>query len=60
MPISKAHLFGRDEIRAAEVALQIQGKAGERQVPDVNLGVSTGFGGCLWTDTMAYGKKKPA
>ncbi len=46
-------------IRAAEVALQIQGKAEQRQVPDVNLGVSTGFGGCLWTDTIAYGKKKP-
>ncbi len=46
-------------IRCAEVALQIQGKAGERQVPDVNLGVGTGFGGCGWTDMLAYGKKKP-
>ena len=46
-------------IRCAEVALQIQGKAGERQVPDVNLGIATGFGGCLWTDMLAYGRKKP-
>ncbi len=46
-------------IRCAEVVLQIQGKAGERQVPDVNLGIGTGFGGCGWTDMLAYGKKKP-
>ena len=46
-------------IRCAEIALQIMGKAGDRQVPDVNLGVATGFGGCLWTDLLAYGKKKP-
>jgi acetyl-CoA C-acetyltransferase len=46
-------------IRAAEVAIQIQGKGGERQVPDVNLGVSTGFGGNWWTDIIAFGKKKP-
>lgn len=46
-------------IRCAEVALQIQGKAGERQVPDVELGVATGFGGCYWTDMLAFGKKKP-
>jgi acetyl-CoA C-acetyltransferase len=46
-------------IRCAEAALQIQGKAGERQVPDVNLAIATGFGGCLWTDMLAYGKKKP-
>lgn len=46
-------------IRCAEVALQIQGKAGERQVPDVNLAVATGFGGCWWTDLLAFGRKKP-
>jgi acetyl-CoA C-acetyltransferase len=46
-------------IRCAEAALQIQGKAGQRQVPDVNLAIATGFGGCLWTDILAYGKKKP-
>ncbi len=46
-------------IRFAEVALQIQGKAEARQVPDVKLGVSTGFGGCYWTDMIALGKDKP-
>ncbi|MBU2489624.1 MAG: thiolase family protein [Proteobacteria bacterium] len=46
-------------IRCAEVALQVMGKAGDRQVPDVNLGVSTGFGGCFWTDILLHGKKKP-
>jgi acetyl-CoA C-acetyltransferase len=46
-------------IRSAEAALQIQGKADKRQVPDVNLAIATGFGGCLWTDMLAYGKNKP-
>ena len=46
-------------IRCAEIALQIQGKAGDRQVPDVELGVATGFGGCFWTDMLAFGKNKP-
>ena len=46
-------------IRCAEVALQIQGKAGARQVPDAKVGVSTGFGGCYWTDMVALGKNKP-
>ena len=47
-------------IRVAEVTLQIQGKADKRQVPDVKLGVATGFGGCGWSDILALGKKKPA
>ncbi len=46
-------------IRAAEAALQVMGKADQRQVPDVNLAVSTGFGGCFWTDIILHGKKKP-
>lgn len=46
-------------IRCAEAALQVMGKAEERQVPDVNLAVSTGFGGCMWTDILLHGKKKP-
>ena len=37
-------------IRVAEAALQIMGKAGERQVPDVNLALATGFGGSWWTE----------
>ena len=46
--------------RVGEVAQQIMGKAGERQLPDMNLGLVTGFGGCYWTDIMIFGKKMPA
>jgi acetyl-CoA C-acetyltransferase len=46
-------------IRCAEACLQIMGKADKRQVPDVNVAVSTGFGGCMWTDILLYGRKKP-
>jgi acetyl-CoA C-acetyltransferase len=47
-------------IRCAEACGQIRGKADQRQVPDVKLAVSTGFGGCYWTDILLYGKKKPS
>jgi acetyl-CoA C-acetyltransferase len=46
-------------IRCAEIALQIMGKADKRQVPDVNLAVSTGFGGCMWSDILLHGRNKP-
>ncbi|MFH1983735.1 MAG: thiolase family protein [Pseudomonadota bacterium] len=46
-------------IRCAEAALQVMGKAGQRQVPDVELALSTGFGGCFWTDILLHGRKKP-
>ncbi len=46
-------------IRVAECAIQIMGKGGKRQVPDVNLALATGFGGCYWSDVMALGRKKP-
>ncbi len=46
-------------IRCAETALQIQGKAGKRQVPDVELALTTGFGGCFWSDCILYSKNKP-
>jgi acetyl-CoA C-acetyltransferase len=46
-------------IRCAEAAMQIMGKAGEHQVPDVKIAVSTGFGGCMWSDILLYGKEKP-
>jgi acetyl-CoA C-acetyltransferase len=46
-------------IRCAEAALQVMGKADTRQVPDVKLAVSTGFGGCMWTDMLLHGLKKP-
>jgi acetyl-CoA C-acetyltransferase len=45
-------------IRCAEAAMQIMGKAEGHQVPDVNIAMSTGFGGCMWSDILLYGKKK--
>jgi len=32
-------------VRVAEASLQIMGKAGARQVPDVNMALATGAGG---------------
>jgi len=46
-------------IRCAEAAMQVMGKAEGRQVPDVKFAVSTGFGGCMWTNMLLHGKKKP-
>ncbi len=46
-------------IRCAEAAMQVMGKAEGRQVSDVNFAVSTGFGGCWWTDMILHGAKKP-
>jgi len=46
-------------IRCAEAAIQIMGKAEGHQVPDVKIAVSTGFGGCMWSDFLLYGKEKP-
>jgi acetyl-CoA C-acetyltransferase len=47
-------------IRCAEAAMQVMGKAEGRQVPDVELAFSSGFGGCWWTDMILHGRKKPA
>jgi acetyl-CoA C-acetyltransferase len=46
-------------LRVAEAALQIQGRAGQRQVPDVKLALVTGFGGCFWSDVIIMGREKP-
>ncbi len=46
--------------RVAECAVQIMGKADERQVPDARLALASGFGGCFWSDLMAIGADKPA
>ncbi|MDD3717591.1 MAG: thiolase family protein [Actinomycetota bacterium] len=46
-------------IRVAEAAWQIQGRAEDRQVPDVKLALATGFGGCFWSDILVLGKEKP-
>ena len=47
-------------LRVGEATHQIMGKAEKCQVPDVNLALTTGFGGCFWSDVMLLGKKKPA
>lgn len=47
-------------IRCAEAAMQVMGKAGDRQVPEVNFALSSGFGGCMWTDLILHGAKKPS
>ena len=46
-------------IRVAEAAWQSQGRAEDRQVPDVKLALATGFGGCFWSDILVLGKEKP-
>ena len=46
-------------IRVAECAWQIQGRAGDRQVPDVRIALATGFGGCFWSDILLFGAEKP-
>ncbi len=46
-------------IRIGEAAWQIMGKAGDRQVPDVNKALVTGFGGCSWSDIMILGADLP-
>ena len=46
-------------LRVAEAALQVQGRAGERQVPGASLALATGFGGCYWSDELVIGKEKP-
>jgi len=46
-------------IRVAEIALQVTGKAEARQVPDVTMAISTGFGGPFWSDIILHSTKKP-
>lgn len=45
-------------IRAAEAALQIHGKGGKRQVPDVDLALVTGYGVYSWSDVMILSSSK--
>ena len=46
-------------LRIAEAAIQIMGKGGDRQVPDVETALATGFGGCFWSDVSIFSSKKP-
>jgi acetyl-CoA C-acetyltransferase len=46
-------------LRIAEAAMQVMGKADQRQVPDVETALATGFGGCGWSDVMILDRTKP-
>jgi acetyl-CoA C-acetyltransferase len=46
-------------LRVAEAAIQVMGKGGDRQVPNVNNAVATGFGGCWWSDVMILTAEAP-
>jgi acetyl-CoA C-acetyltransferase len=46
-------------LRVAEAAIQIMGKGGRRQVPDVNQALATGFGGCFWSDVVILSAERP-
>ncbi len=45
-------------IRTAEAAIQIHGKGGKRQIPDVNLALATGYGVYSWSDVMILSSSK--
>ncbi len=47
-------------LRVAEAALQVMGKGGKRQVPDVKNALATGFGGCWWSDVVVLSKDRPS
>jgi len=46
-------------IRVAEAAIQVMGKGGKRQVPDVINALATGFGGCFWSDVVVVSTERP-
>jgi len=46
-------------LRVGEAAMQVMGKAGQRQVPDVEVALATGFGGCFWSDVVILGTARP-
>ena len=46
-------------IRVGEAAWQIMGRAGNRQVPNVNKALATGYGGCAWSNVMILGADTP-
>jgi acetyl-CoA C-acetyltransferase len=46
-------------LRVADASLQLQERAGARQVPDAKLALCTGFGGCYWSDMLILSKGKP-
>ena len=45
-------------IRVAEAAMQIHGRGGERQVPDVQTALATGYGVYAWADAIVLGAQR--
>ena len=43
-------------VRFAEAAIQVMGRGGKRQIPDVETAMGMGFGGSLWTELAILGK----
>jgi acetyl-CoA C-acetyltransferase len=46
-------------VRIGEAALQVMGKAGERQVSDVRTAMATAFGSCYWFEATILRSTKP-
>ncbi len=46
-------------LRVAEASIQIMGKGGARQIPNVKNALATGFGGCWWSDVMILSAQRP-
>jgi len=46
-------------IRVGEAALQVMGRAGNRQVGRVKTALATGYGGCAWSNVMILGSALP-
>ncbi len=43
-------------VRFAEAAIQVMGRGGKRQIPDVETALGMGFGGSLWTELAILGR----
>jgi len=44
-------------LRIGEAALQVMGRAGEKQVEGAEVAVATGFGGCFWSDVTVISSR---
>lgn len=45
-------------IRIAEAAMQVMGRAGEHQIPDVRIALATGYGVYAWSDVIILSADK--
>jgi acetyl-CoA C-acetyltransferase len=56
--LSNNSIGGSAMIRQAEIALQIMGRAGERQVKDAEIGLAHGWGGAIQFHTLMVMSKE--